>query len=71
MSLGGKGTIILKITVRSFVYTIPGANVLKLFTAVSFEFSYEARAFVHGKLLQPSLMFADTARAPFWCSTLG
>ena len=33
------------------------ANVIKLFTAVSYDFLYLARAFVPGKLSQPSLMF--------------
>jgi hypothetical protein len=41
----------------------PGANVIKLFTAVSYEFSKQARAFVHGKPFHPSLMFAGKARA--------
>jgi hypothetical protein len=31
------------------------ANPLKLFKAVIYEFSYEARVFVHGKPFQPSL----------------
>ncbi len=44
-----------------------GADVKKLFTAVSYAFSYEARAFIPGKPFQPSLMFAGKARAyPMW-----
>ncbi len=39
------------------------ANVIKLFTAVSYDFSYQARAFVPGKPFQPSLMFAGKAGA--------
>jgi hypothetical protein len=34
-----------------------GANVIKLFAAVNYDFSYEARAFVPGKPFQHSLMF--------------
>jgi hypothetical protein len=49
----------------------PVANVIKLFTAVSYNFS-----FVPGKPFQPSLMFAGKAGAypsevPFNYSTLG
>ncbi len=55
----------------------PGACTINLFTAVIYGFSYKAsRVFVPGKPFQPSLMFADKARAypseaPFRCSTLG
>ncbi len=41
----------------SFYNLETSANVMKLFTAVSYKF------FVPGKLLQPSLMFAVTAGA--------
>jgi hypothetical protein len=41
----------------------PGANVIKLFTAVSYDFSLKARAFIPGKPFQPSLMFAGKAGA--------
>ncbi len=41
----------------------PGANVIKLFTALSYDFSLKARAFVPGKPFQPSLMFVDGARS--------
>jgi hypothetical protein len=41
----------------------PGANVTKLFMAVSYDFSLQARAFVPGKPFQPSLMFAGRAEA--------
>ncbi len=41
----------------------PVANVIKLFTAVSYEFSLLARVFVPGKPFQPSLMFAGKAVA--------
>ncbi len=37
------------------------ANVIKLFTAVNYDFSKKARAFVTGKPLQPSLMFVVKA----------
>jgi hypothetical protein len=40
-----------------------GVNVIKLFTAVSYNFLKEARAFVPGKPFQPSLMFAGKAEA--------
>jgi hypothetical protein len=40
------------------ILLLPGANVIKLFTAISYEFLYQARAFVPGKLFQSSLMFA-------------
>ncbi len=40
----------------------PGANVIKLFTAESYEFSVIARAFFSGKPFQPSLMFAGKAK---------
>jgi hypothetical protein len=36
---------------------LTGANVINLFTAVSYDFSYKARAFVPGKFFKPSLMF--------------
>ncbi len=39
------------------------ANVLKLFTAISYAFSQLARAFVSGKPFQPSLMFGGKARS--------
>jgi hypothetical protein len=53
----------------------PGANVIKLFTTVSYDFSY-ATEFVPGKPFQPSLMFVGRARAytsdtPFRCSSQG
>jgi hypothetical protein len=35
----------------------PVPNVIKLFTVVSYDFSYQARVFVPGKPFQPSLMF--------------
>jgi hypothetical protein len=34
-----------------------GANVIKLITAVSYEFSQKARVFAPEKTFQPSLMF--------------
>ncbi len=43
---------------KVFVVLTPGANVIKLFTAVSYEFSYKLEP-----LSQPSLMFAGTATA--------
>jgi hypothetical protein len=39
-----------------------GVNVIKRFTAVSYDISLQARAFVPGKPFQPSLMFASKAR---------
>ncbi len=41
-----------------------GANLVKLFTAVSCKFQQEARALVPGKPFQPSLMFVGNARRP-------
>jgi hypothetical protein len=41
----------------------PGANVKKLFTAASYDFSYNARAFFPGKPFQPSLMFVGKAKS--------
>ncbi len=54
----------------------PGANVMKLFTAVNYKRSQNAIAFAPGKLFQLSLMFAGKAgaypsKALFRCSTLG
>ncbi len=37
------------------------ANVIKLFTAVSYAFSWQARAFVPDKSIQPSQMFVGKA----------
>ncbi len=37
------------------------ANIFKLFTVVSYDFSKKARAFVPGKPFQPSVMFAGKA----------
>ncbi len=53
----------------TLVFLQPVANVIKLFTAVSY-------VFVPGKPFKPSLMFAGKARAylseaPSRCSTLG
>ncbi len=39
-----------------------GVNVIKRFTAVRYDFSYLARAFVPGKPFQPSLTFVGKAR---------
>ncbi len=41
----------------------PGANVTKLFMAVSYDFSYIDRAFIPGEPFQPSLMFHGKARS--------
>ncbi len=54
----------------------PGANVIKLFRALSCEFLQYTRAFVPGKPFQPSLMFVGKAGAylsgaPFQWTTLG
>jgi hypothetical protein len=54
----------------------PGANVIKHFSALSYNFSLSAIAFAPGKPFHPCQMFADKARAypseaPFRCSTLG
>jgi hypothetical protein len=58
-------------TVSVFVST-PGACTIKLFSAIVYGFSQEARAFDSGKPFQPSLMFAGkTGAYPFRCSTLG
>jgi hypothetical protein len=55
---------------------LPGANVIKLFTAVIYEFSLKARMYVPSKPFQLSLMFEGKAgacpsEASFRCSTLG
>ncbi len=42
---------------------LSGANVIKLFTDVSYDFSQKARAFVTGKPFQPNLMFVGKARS--------
>ena len=39
------------------------ANVIKLFTAVSYEFSLKARVLAPGKLNHPTLMFVGKARS--------
>ncbi len=39
----------------------PGANVIKLYLSVIYQFSYYARVFVCNKLFQPGLMFAGKA----------
>ncbi len=54
----------------------PGANVIKLFTVVSYDFSQLATVFVLGKPFQLSLVFVGKARTypsetPFRCSTQG
>ncbi len=43
-------------SVKSFMALGPGANVIKLFTAVNYGFSYLARVFVIGKLLRSILI---------------
>jgi hypothetical protein len=45
------------------VTTRPVANVIKLFAAVSYDFSLKARGFVPGKPFQPSLIFVVKARS--------
>jgi hypothetical protein len=42
---------------KMLVKLTPGANVIKLFTAVIYELLYQARAFVRGKPLHHGLMF--------------
>jgi hypothetical protein len=60
----------------SMIFVIrTGANVIKLFTDVSYDFIIIS-AFVPGKPYQPSLMFVGKAgaylsEATFRCSTLG
>jgi hypothetical protein len=44
---------------------LTGANVIKLFMAVSYEFLNEARLFVRVNPFQPSVMFAGKARRLF------
>jgi hypothetical protein len=56
-------------------FTTPGANPIKLFTAVIYEFSWKASVFVPGETFQISLMYASKARvyssgAPLKNSTL-
>ncbi len=48
---------------KTFAMLRTGANVIKLFTTVSYNFLQLARALVPGKPFQPNLMFADKARA--------
>jgi hypothetical protein len=45
---------------KSFIKRTPGANVIKLYTAVSYDFFNE---FVPGKPFQPSLLFVGKARS--------
>jgi len=52
------------------------ANVIKLFTAVKYDFSLQAIVFVTCKSFQDGIVFADKAGAypsetPFKCSILG
>jgi hypothetical protein len=59
---------------KMFMRLRPVANVIKLFTAVSYV--YSARGFVPGKPFQPSLMFTGKAgtypsEGPLRCSILG
>jgi hypothetical protein len=42
--------------VKCFIKLTPGANFINLFTDISYEFSYYARAFVPGKPFQTSVM---------------
>jgi hypothetical protein len=65
-----------KFTTKSFIRLTPGAYVIKLFTAVSYDFSEEGRVIVPSKPFQPNLMFAGKtgaypSKAPFRFSTLG
>jgi hypothetical protein len=46
-----------------FIILGPVACTIKLFTAVIYGFSYQARVLVLGKPFRPSLMFAGGARA--------
>jgi hypothetical protein len=59
-----------------FITMAPGACTIKLFVPVIYRFLLKARVFVHGKPLQPNLIFVVNVRAcpseaPFRCSTLG
>ncbi len=54
----------------------PGANIIKLFSAVIYKFLKYVIVLVRGKPFQPVAMFAGKAeaylgKAPFKCSTLG
>ncbi len=42
----------------------PGANVIKIFTAMSYEFLLESKMFASSKPFQPSLLFVGKARSP-------
>jgi hypothetical protein len=42
----------------------PGAHVIKLFTAVIYEFSLYARVFAPGKPFEPCLMFVGKTSSP-------
>jgi hypothetical protein len=47
---------------KKFHNMAPVANIIKLFRAVSYAFSLQARAFVPGKPFQPSLMYVGKPR---------
>jgi hypothetical protein len=49
-------------TIKSF----SGANVIKLFSSVIYDYSLQARVFVPGKPFQPSLMIVGEARSLPW-----
>jgi len=51
-----------KKTHKTLVKLTPRANVIKLFTLVSYECSFLARVFILGKPLKPSVMFVGKAR---------
>ena len=61
---------------KSFITLAHGANVIQLFTVVSYKFLYQVRVFAPGKTFQTSLLSVGKAGAYpiedlFRCSTLG
>ncbi len=51
-----------KVQAARWLFEFSGANVIKLFTAVSYDFS-QLSYIIPGKLFQPSLMFVGEARS--------
>jgi hypothetical protein len=58
-------------TVKTFILQAPGANFIKLFMAMIYEFLKEARVFVLGKLFQDSLILQVRSKPTIEWSTLG
>jgi len=56
---------IIMIVNKKFITLAPGADVTKLFVAVSYQFLQEARVFVPSKLFQPCIIFPGKAGSTF------